>query len=265
MVSASKPALLVAAVGLVLASVGTATAAPSVYKQLTEGQVKQIAKKQADKQISARAKGLNVNSAKTAGSAKTATNATNAANATNATSAATALQAANAANAANAAALGGLPPSAFEARVAYLAPALGANTPMLTETKIIGPLSITVPQGQSYVVTDASVTVGSAGDYTIWVQADTASCAPGTGPGYASRSYGTSSKQDTSSQHVVFKVSPGTHTFLLCAMTTQSTNTYAPTLRLQTVAVDGTGGTSMTPTQKRTGPVDHNPLTPQVD
>lgn len=87
------PVMVLAALALVFAVVGTAVAGPDLYaKKLSKSKVKSIAKKQANKQIKAQAPTLSV------ANADTADNATNAANADNAD---------NATNAANAAAVGG--------------------------------------------------------------------------------------------------------------------------------------------------------------
>ena len=102
-VSRPSPAMVVSVVAMSLALIGTAVAAPAaVERAITKSKVKRIAKKQANKVVSAREASLNVNSAKTADSATTATNATNAQNATNAENAVNATNATNAQNAASA-------------------------------------------------------------------------------------------------------------------------------------------------------------------
>lgn len=83
--------MVVAVVALSLAMIGTAVAGPdAISDKITRSKIKSIAKKQANKAITAREATLNVNRAKTADKATLAdkaTNATNAENATNATNA----------------------------------------------------------------------------------------------------------------------------------------------------------------------------------
>jgi len=108
-----SPAMIVAALALVVALAGTAIAAPDIAtRAVTKSKVKKIAKKQAKKQIRKKAPGLSVNHANTADSAtdadhafeadhaNTANSATNATNAQNASTANTA-NSANTANTAN--------------------------------------------------------------------------------------------------------------------------------------------------------------------
>lgn len=102
-VSRPSPAMIVSVIAMSLALIGTAVAAPAaVERAITKSKVKKVAKKQANKVLSAREASLNVNSAKTADSATTATTATNATNAQNAQNAQNAANAQNAVNAQNA-------------------------------------------------------------------------------------------------------------------------------------------------------------------
>jgi hypothetical protein len=71
-----SPAMIVAALALCFAMVGTAVAGDSVSK-LTKAKVKAIAKKQADKRLKANVPGSHVNIADTATNATTANNANN--------------------------------------------------------------------------------------------------------------------------------------------------------------------------------------------
>lgn len=69
--SRPSPAIIVAALALVLALAGTAIAAPDFSaKAVSKSKVKKIAKKQANKQIKIKAPGLSVNHANTADSAR---------------------------------------------------------------------------------------------------------------------------------------------------------------------------------------------------
>jgi hypothetical protein len=82
-----SPAMVLAALALVFAMVGTAVAGPgAISSKITKAKVKKIAKKQINKA----APGLSVAHADTATSATNATNANNATNATNANNAANA-------------------------------------------------------------------------------------------------------------------------------------------------------------------------------
>ncbi len=75
--SRPSPALVLAALALVFAMVGTAIAGPdAISGKITKSKVKKISTKQANKAIDAAEPDLNVNSAKTADSATNATNAT---------------------------------------------------------------------------------------------------------------------------------------------------------------------------------------------
>jgi hypothetical protein len=73
-----SPALIVAAIALVVAMAGTAIAQDPMAK-LTKSKVKSIAKKQADKRLKANVAGSHVNTADTAGTADSAASAGNAA------------------------------------------------------------------------------------------------------------------------------------------------------------------------------------------
>lgn len=78
--SRPSPAMIVAALALTFALAGTAVAAPdAALVDLSKKQVKKIAKKVANKQITKRAPGLSVAHAKTADNATNATSAANAA------------------------------------------------------------------------------------------------------------------------------------------------------------------------------------------
>jgi len=74
-----SPALVLAALALVFAMVGTAIAGPdAISSKITKSKVKKISAKQANKAIDAAEPDLNVNSAKTADEAETADTATTA-------------------------------------------------------------------------------------------------------------------------------------------------------------------------------------------
>jgi hypothetical protein len=108
-----SPAMAVAIAALCISLVGTAIAAPVVVLTLTKQekkQVKKIAGKISDKKITARAPGLSVASANTAGSANTAKSADTAKSANTAKSADTANTATNAGNANT---VGGVPATAL--------------------------------------------------------------------------------------------------------------------------------------------------------
>jgi hypothetical protein len=76
-----SPAMVLAAIALILAMAGTAIAGPdAISNKITKSKVKKIAKKQAGKVVNKREPGLNVNSAKTADTATTATTAATAIN-----------------------------------------------------------------------------------------------------------------------------------------------------------------------------------------
>jgi hypothetical protein len=65
--SRPSPAMIIAALALVVALAGTAIAAPDIAtKKVTKSKVKKIAKRQANKQINKRAPGLSVANAETA-------------------------------------------------------------------------------------------------------------------------------------------------------------------------------------------------------
>lgn len=138
-----SPAMIIAALALVLAMAGTAIAGPdAITSAITGSKVKKIAKKQAKKQIKKAAPGLSVAHADTA---DLATDAQTAANADNAT------------NAQNADALGGVAASGYVqrlfAKVAYsnANPTIIAGSPGITASGegALGFPRVTFPQSMN--------------------------------------------------------------------------------------------------------------------
>jgi hypothetical protein len=180
-----------------------------------------------------------VPSAANADHATTADSATNATNATNATTAA------------NANALGGLGSSVYLDRAAQGASGVVpiANSGI---TEILGPVSITVPAGVTFVQIDAQATysgASAASTWIIWFQQDGA-CAL-AGAGFNNRPFGKlqdSLDQGTLSQHFVVGVPAGVHTFRLCGLSsTGDGNFYSRTLIAHTIPRGATGGATLGP------------------
>jgi hypothetical protein len=136
--SRPSPAMIVAALALCFAMVGTAVAGTDAVSKLTKSKVKTIAKKQADKELKANVSGSHVNTADKATSADTATTAT---------------------TASNALALGGKAPSAFQssARQNYVPGNL--NLSNVTPTTIN---TLVLPGPASYMVTTSASIFDSA-------------------------------------------------------------------------------------------------------
>jgi hypothetical protein len=97
---------------------------------------------------------------------------------------------------------------------------------------------------------DVSFTAGFTGNDTAmsaWFQMD-GSCSTASSPGFDNRVVGdTTPSQTTLSHDMVVPVTPGVHTFRLCAFSTVGTTSQSNTLRVLTVARGSAGGTSLRP------------------
>ena len=202
---------MIAIVALVLAIGGGSFAVANIGAQA----VKQIATRVADQRITARASHLSVKHAATAGDATR---------------------------------LGGRSPSTYLDRVgmrtfgrdAVTVPG-GADVDV-TAGKL---LKISAPPGIGFVEVDGSATdygAASPSNWVLWIQAD-GPCAE-SGSAFDSRSYGRlagADDQETLSQHFVFAVGPGIHTYRLCVSSAQSSAVTSQTLVARVVARGTTG------------------------
>ncbi len=207
--TSSLPILvLVAVVALVLGSFGTATAAG-----LTKGKVKAIATKVVNKKAAT----LSVAFAASAGTAS------------------------------NSNALGGQAASAYQSRAVFASSigTAGVNNPAGATAQLLGPISITVPAGQNFVRVDASTDFfGPNGAATMWYSVDQP-CTTFSGFGFDRRvqAHSDPTNGDAASVHTLQPMT-GTHQFTLCGNTTAATLIQANQLLVETVALNGTGGTT---------------------
>ena len=215
---------LVAVVALVLGSFGTATAAG-----LSAKQVKKIAAKVVKKQ----APRLSVSHAKTADSASTASTAS------------TASSAATAGNATN---LNGQPASAYQDRAAFTGSTGLASVPLAasTPTELRAPVTLTLGPGDHFVaVSGGAAYYGAASSAATWYSIDGA-CAASASFGYDRRTQGSVlTTGENSSFHVLQPLVAGsTHSFRLCGYSVGASTAYSAQLLVETIALNGTGGTA---------------------
>ena len=206
---------VVAVVALVLGSFGTATAGGA----LTKGQVKKIATKVVKKA----APNLSVKSAQTAGTATTATTAGNATN------------------------LNGQPSTTYLDRIAFVSADSGETLPVpgAIETQVLGPLSITVPNGVSFAHVTGTVTLAGGGGHTFYVYAQQDVACGAAGLGLTNRVYDEYLAQGAGTFDFVFPVTPGAHSYRLCVLSS-ATTAYNRTLTVETVPTGATGGSTIT-------------------
>jgi hypothetical protein len=153
-----------------------------------------------------------------------------------------------ASSAGDAQSLGGAPPSAYRGRVVQAASGislhLGSGT--VTDATPSGPLAITVPAGDGFLVADGNASLADAAsantNIELWVALDEP-CAT-HGPGWESHSYGTlfsTTARQELSQHLAFPATPGQHLGRLCLLSGSNAESFSQTLTLTTVA-DGPNG-----------------------
>jgi len=173
--------------------------------------------------------------------------ATSATTATSAAKAELATKAETAETAGNTKALGGEGSDTYLGRVAQAA-ANGENLHIsssgVTEaTPGSGPLAIEVPDGVEFVVVDGAASFAdAASNVELWVQAEEPCAAQGFG--YENQMYGTlasgSSRQELS-QHLVFAVGAGIHTYRLCVRASPGVDVFSRTLSVMTVPKGASG------------------------
>jgi hypothetical protein len=190
-----SPAMVVACAALSFALAGSAVAGTEVVTSTLgkqeKKQVKKIAKKQANKRLKANVSGSHVN---------LADQATNATNATNATT------------------LGGAAADVYLNRGAAATSTNDTDVPVVPG-EILQPVTITVPDGVSFVRSTGTTTFldsdATGENYIFWVEQDQ-TCQL-SGFGFDRRMFGESVPANTASQTLLWSVSPGTHTYRLCA------------------------------------------------
>ena len=143
----------------------------------------------------------------------------------------------------NAANLDGQAPSTYRDRVAQATSGADAtvSVPGTSATEILGPVDIDVPAGVGFVRVDGGASFEAdptLGLRALWFQQDGA-CAK-SGFGWENHSYSDTDFQQTT-VHLVVPVTPGTHSFRLCASANFAAEARARTLLVETVA-RGPGG-----------------------
>lgn len=213
-VRSRRAPVLAVLLALVLGSFGLAGTAYGA--DLTAKQVKKIAAKVVKKQ----APKLSVKHAKTADSAKTA---------------GTAGTAANAGNASN---LGGLPATTYLDRVIWSSSTTNTDLDATITTQVLNPNTITVPAGVGHVRIDATVGLpaGSGTNMTMWISRTT--CVS-SGNDYDNRQYGNNDNQSSISFTRVLPVTPGDHTFRMCALSGSDSSVMNRSMTIQAVALAG--------------------------
>jgi hypothetical protein len=194
----SLPVMVVAVLALALGSIGTAVAGPA----LTKGKVKAIA----GKVVKKAAPTLSV------GHATTATTADNATN------------------------LAGQPATAYLDRVVQTSSTTATPVPSGDTNQITAPVAITVPAGVGYVQVNA-VAAFRTGDtpFGMWFQVD-GPCLD-AGNDFNNRQFGNTANQISVSLNRMVPVTPGTHTFRLCVITSEAIITDHRVLTVETVAL----------------------------
>ena len=138
----------------------------------------------------------------------------------------------------NAANLGGAPGSLYLDRVAQATSDSVVDVPGTSPTEVLGPVTIDVPAGVSHVRVDGGAAFepdGFSGTVALWFVQD-GPCAK-TGFGYEHPAYGnTLAALHQTAFHLVTEVTPGTHSFRLCASANNGATARARTLLVETVA-----------------------------
>ncbi|MBS1679148.1 MAG: hypothetical protein JST08_17365 [Actinobacteria bacterium] len=185
------------------------------------------------------------------GTLGTVPSATNAAHATGADSAANATHATSAGTATEATKLNGLESATYLGRVAQaleFTPTASIPNSVATNLTPGGQLSITVPNGVQKVMAETAVSFAepsAAVSTVLWIAESPETCAASTGLGFENRAFGSlssTSPRDQVTQNVVFPVSPGVHSYLICVYGAGGTSSaFLRELTLQTVAGGPTG------------------------
>jgi hypothetical protein len=164
------------------------------------------------------------------------------------------------ANAANAAALNGLPGSAFQDRVAQASADVGSPVAVSTgsDTQILGPTNLTVPAGVNFVHATAQATFAGATTLYVYVSQD-AACGAG-GPGFTNRAFGQTTGQHIQTFQLVFPVTPGVHTYRLCARVgAAGVNAYSRSMVVETLSTGASGGSTISKPSSGGSPLSGDP------
>ena len=166
------------------------------------------------------------------------------------------------ARAKNADRLGGKAPSAYLDRASYAASNDQVALPPSTTNSILGPLSITVPDGVGLVRIDGAATfTGAAGGFGVYYALD-GPCS--TAVALAEASYSnTDDGQDSAGFSVLKEASPGVHEVRLCA-NNAGMNVNQRHILVQTVAGGPTGGPIGGPALGLSAPDSARPTRPGV-
>ncbi len=119
-----------------------------------------------------------------------------------------------------------------------------------TDVTFNGPLEITVPNGVNYVSIDGTASFIAGTGTTamvLWAAADSPNCAGISGVVYENRTYGeitntAGSAREVQSYHLIPSVTPGVHSYRLCAYGGGSASTlFTRGLSVTTVPAGPTG------------------------
>ena len=148
----------------------------------------------------------------------------------------------------NADQLDGLDSSAYQSRAA-MAIGGGAGDTSTAPAPLTAPVSITVPAGQNFVMLSSQATwTGTAdGNYVTYWAVD-ADCSDLTGyftaPAYDSINNNSVGLQSVTNLDYLFHLAPGAHTVTVCGFSNPQISNYNATVVLQTVGLNGTGGST---------------------
>lgn len=163
----------------------------------------------------------------------------------------------SASSASNASNLNGEPATSYQDRVAFTSADVGSPVAVSSaaDTQILGPLNLTVPAGVSFAHATGNATfAGPETTLYMYVQQDAACGAAGAG--FTNRVFSSTNGQSETSMDFVFAVTPGVHTYRLCALVgAAGVSAFNRTLAVETVAKGATGGSTITrPESKGSGP-----------
>jgi hypothetical protein len=131
--------------------------------------------------------------------------------------------------------LGGLPPSAYQDRVAYAAADTAMPLALGLENAVLGPLMIAVPEGVGFLRIDGHVEFSTTNiAFSVYYALDGGCKASGT-PFVEGSDGSTDAAPGSASFTAVRAVTPGSHTVTLCTSNNTATATHR-SLTVETVA-----------------------------
>jgi hypothetical protein len=116
-----------------------------------------------------------------------------------------------------------------------------------TSTRVLGPLSLTVPAGIGFArVTATAGFTGGTTTVTAWFQVDNDTCSVASSFGFDNRPFGdTTPTQTTLNYSLIVPVTPGLHSFVLCVFASGASTSRFNSLNVETIAGGSTGGTTL--------------------